>query len=431
VPAATPPPEPRARPAGGDAAASLGSPAAAPPGGRRPLLALGLLVFLHMGLLLAAYGPSFAALQARHDVGVAEVGTSVSAHFVGGFVGVLGAGLLIARLGYRRAMVLAALLLAGGAVAVGVGDRWPLVLAGAALNGLGYGVSVVLYNFLFARAFAPAGAAAVNLVNGAYGVGAIAMPALIGWVTGAAIARDPAGLAQVPPLTFGLVAALALVVAAMAAWVPWLPPSRSGAGGGGAAAAAGSRLAGGAALFSALMFLYVAVEVATAAWAPTHLAEALGVAGSALAVSVFWGALTAGRFLAAGFASHLRPADLILGGMALALAGVALAHVPGVALAGYALVGLGLAPVFPTTVVWIDRHFGERADRVAPWVLAAGNLGPVVGAPAVGVAVALAGPAVVPSALALALVALGGVVVAIRRGGRPGAGAPAAGSSPS
>ena len=413
MPTATPPPGPRP-----PVEAS-----GAPPGGKRALLALGLLVFLHLGLLLAAYGPSFAALQARHGVSVAEVGTSVSAHFAGGFVGVLVAGLLIARLGYRRSMVLSALLLALGGAGVGFTGSWSLVLVGAALVGLGYGIAVVLYNFLFARAFAPAGAAAVNLVNGAYGVGAIAMPALIGWVTGAAIARDPAAISQVPPLVFGLTTALGVAVVAMVLWVPWLPPTRSGASAGrGSVRPAGSRLAGGVALFSALMFLYVAVEVATAAWAPTHLAEALGVAGSALAVSVFWGALTAGRFLAAAFASRLRPADLILGGMALTLVGVGLAHVPAVALVGYALVGLGLAPVFPTTVVWIDRHFGERADRVAPWILAAGNLGPVVGAPAVGLAVAVAGPAVVPSALALALLALGGVVVAIRRRGTPAVG---------
>ncbi|MFO8149642.1 MAG: MFS transporter [Trueperaceae bacterium] len=416
MPTATPPPGPRTGPPA--------EAAGAPPGGKRALMALGLLVFLQLGLLLAAYGPSFAALQVRHGVGVAEVGTSVSAHFAGGFVGVLVAGLLIARLGYRRSMVLSALLLALGGAGVGFSGSWSLVLVGAALVGLGYGIAVVLYNFLFARAFAPAGAAAVNLVNGAYGVGAIAMPALIGLVTGAAIARDPAGIAQVPPVVFGFTTALALAVVAMALWVPWLPPTRSGASGRGSASPAGSRLAGGVVLFSALMFLYVAVEVATAAWAPTHLAEALGVARSALAVSVFWGALTAGRFLAAAFAARLRPANLILGGMALTLVGVGLAHVPAVALGGYALVGLGLAPVFPTTVVWIDRHFGERADRVAPWILAAGNLGPVVGAPAVGLAVALAGPAVVPSALALLLVALGGVVLAIRRRGTPSTGSP-------
>ncbi|MBW6454456.1 MAG: MFS transporter [Trueperaceae bacterium] len=425
MPAATPRPGPRPRHPAEPSGAPGGSPSVAPPGGKRALMALGLLVFLHLGLLLAAYGPSFAALQARHGVSVAEVGTSVSAHFAGGFVGVLVAGLLIARLGYRRSMVLSAALLGLGGAGVGFTGSWSLVLVGAALNGLGYGVAVVLYNFLFARAFAPAGAAAVNLVNGAYGVGAIAMPALIGWLMGLAIARDPAAIAQVPPLVFGLTTALALVVVAMAAWVPWLPPRRSGAAARGSPSPAGSRLAGGVVLFSALMFLYVAVEVATAAWAPTHLAEALGVAGSALAVSVFWGALTAGRFLAAAFAARLRPADLILGGMALTFVGIGLAHAPAVALAGYALVGLGLAPVFPTAVVWIDRHFGERADRVAPWILAAGNLGPVVGAPAVGLAVAFAGPAVVPSTLAVALLALGAVVLAIRRRASPAAGTPA------
>jgi fucose permease len=424
MPSETPPSETQARPLGDAAGAPPRSSPGAPPGGKRALMALGLLVFLHLGLLLAAYGPSFAALQARHGVGVAEVGTSVSAHFVGGFVGVLVAGLLIARLGYRRSMVLSALLLGLGGAGVGFTGSWSLVLLGAGFVGLGYGIAVVLYNFLFARAFAPAGAAAVNLVNGAYGVGAIAMPALIGWLMGLAIARDPAAIAQVPPLVFGFTTLLAVAVMAMAAWVPWLPPVRSGPSRKPSASRAGSRLAGGVVLFAALMFLYVAVEVATAAWAPTHLAEALGVAGSALAVSVFWGALTAGRFLAAAFASRLRPADLILGGMALTFVGVGLAHVPAVALVGYALVGLGLAPVFPTAVVWIDRHFGERADRVAPWILAAGNLGPVVGAPAVGLAVAVAGPAVVPSVLALALLALGAVVVAIRRRGRPAIGSP-------
>ena len=111
MPTVTPPPGSRSLPPA--------DPQGAPPGGKRALMALGLLVFLHLGLLLAAYGPSFAALQLRHGIGVAEVGTSVSAHFFGGFVGVLAAGLVIARLGYRRAMVLSAALLALGGAGVG------------------------------------------------------------------------------------------------------------------------------------------------------------------------------------------------------------------------------------------------------------------------------------------------------------------------
>jgi len=389
-------------------------------------MVLGILAFLHLGALQAAYGPSFAALQVRHGVGVAEVGTVVSAHFLGGFVGVLASGALLARFGYRRLMIQVALGMAIGGAAVGFATGWLAVLAGAALVGLGYGVSVVLYNFMFARAFAPAGASAVNLINGAFGVGAVAMPALIGLATAVLVARDPGRIAEVPPLVFGAATLLALAVVAMALRVPWLPP-RTGARPSSHARAGGAAthrppVAGAAALFSALLFMYVAAEVATTSWAPTHLTDAFGAARAALVVSVFWIAMTTGRFLAAAFAGRLRPGDLVLGAVALTLVGIVLARLPGLAFVGYAVVGLGLAPVFPTSVVWIERRFGDRAERVAPWILAAGSLGPVLGAPAVGVAVAAAGAAAVPTVLAGVFAALAAVVAVIWRGERAAAG---------
>ncbi len=388
------------------------------PAARRGLMALGLLAFFQLGAIQAAYGPSFAALQARHGVDVAEVGASVGAQFFGGFVGVLASGALLARLGYRRAMIAAALLLAAGGAVVAGALSWPMVLLGALLAGLGYGVSVVLYNFLFARAFAPAGAAAVNLINGMFGVGAIAMPAAVGLATAALVARDPGRIAQVPPLVFGGVAALALLVVLLALRVPWLPPRRALGSGSSRPAASAAGVFGGAALFSALMFLYVAAEVATTSWAPTHLAATVGVARAALVVSVFWIAMTAGRFLAAVLASRWRPGDLALGAVAVTLVGIVVAHLPGLAFVGYAIVGVGLAPVFPTAVVWIERRFGERTERVAPWILAVGNLGPVLGAPAVGLVVAATGPVAVPTALAAGLALLAAVVLALWWGDR-------------
>lgn len=380
---------------------------------RRGLMALGLLAFFHLGALQAAYGPAFAALQARHGIDVNQVGTSVGAQFFGGFVGVLVSGVLLARLGYRRSMIAAALLLAAGSGVVAGAPSWPMVISGAVLGGIGYGVSVVLYNFLFARAFAPGGTAAVNLINGMFGVGAIAMPGFVGLVTAALVAGDLDRIAQVPPLVFGGAATVALLVALLALRIPWLPPRRRVKSGSSRPATANAGVLGIAALFSALLFLYVASEVSTTSWAPTHLAERVGVARAALVVSVFWVAMTVGRFLAAAFAARWRPGDVVLVAVALALGGIVVAHLPGLAFVGYAIVGLGLAPVFPTAVVWIERRFGERTERVAPWILAIGNLGPVLGTPAVGVAVAVLGPAAVPSALAGALVLLAAVVLAL------------------
>ena len=148
------------------------------------------------------------------------------------------------------------------------------------------------------------------------------------------------------------------------------------------------------------------------------MAQAVGPARAALAASVFWIAMTAGRFLAAAFAARVRPGDLVLAAALLALVGLALARVPGAAFVGYAVAGVGLAPVFPTLIVWLDRHFGRDAERVAPIVLGAGNLGPVLGAPAVGLAVAATGPAAVPVVLAAVAVALVATIWATRRATR-------------
>jgi MFS transporter, FHS family, glucose/mannose:H+ symporter len=385
----------------------------------RALMVLGLLTFLHIGGLQAAYGPSFAALQARYGVSVAAVGTSVSAHFFGAFLGTLLAGVAVARFGYRPLLVAASVLMALGSLAIALAPTWSLALLGAALIGFGYGFAVVLYNFLFARAFASRGVAAVNLINGTFGIGAMLAPALVGLTTAVLAAREGAPVGLVTPLVFGGSALLGVSAAVVAARVPWLPPAlrRPGAGG-------GSRLPlATLTLFAALFFVYIAVEVSTTAWAPTHVAASVGPARGALAASVFWVAMTAGRFLAAAIAARVRPADLVLASVALALAGTLVAHLSGLELVGYAVVGLGLAPIFPTSIAWVQRRFGPRAEQVAPVVIASGSMGPVLGAPAVGVAVAAAGANAVPSALALVMLVLAALVLIAWLTNRSGAAA--------
>jgi MFS transporter, FHS family, glucose/mannose:H+ symporter len=381
-------------------------------------MALGMAAFLYLGGIQAAYGPSFAALQARFGVGLGEVGGSVGAHFLGGFVGVMASGLLLARFGYRPLLVAASLLVAAGAATVAFAPAWGVALLGALVIGLGYGHSVVLYNFLFARAFAPRGAAAVNLINGGFGIGAVLVPALVGWTTALRLARAPDGIASVTPLVFGAIALVGVALALAVLRAPGLPGAASGPGprrGGRAPVAA-------AALFAALMFVYVAAEVGTSAWAPTHVAGQVGAARGALAASVFWIAMTVGRFGAAALAGRWRSRDLVLGAAALGTAGLLVAALPGLALVGYALAGVALGPVFPTTVVWVQQRFGARAEQVGSLVLAAGNLGPVVGAPAIGVAVAAIGTEAIPLVLAAVAGALLALVAAAWRGDRHPAG---------
>jgi MFS transporter, FHS family, glucose/mannose:H+ symporter len=178
--------------------------------------------------------------------------------------------------------------------------------------------------------------------------------------------------------------------------VPWLPSGvRSGR-----RERRGRPPVGAALLFAALLFVYVASEVSTSSWAPTHVAAQFDAARGALAASLFWVGMTAGRFLAACLRpprAAARPRAGVLGGRA---RGAAAGGPAGLGAAGYVVAGLALGPVFPTSVVWLQQRFGERAEQVGSLVLAAGNLGPVLGAPAVGLAVAALGPDAIPVVLA-------------------------------
>lgn len=375
----------------------------APENVRRKLMAVGLLAFFQLGLIQAAYGPAFISLQARHGIGVAEVGTSVGMSFFGGFFGVLISGVLLVRFGYQRLLLGATSLLTLGMATVGWAPDWGWVLTGAAISGFGYGVVVVLYNFLFARAFAPQGAAAVNLVNAMFGVGAILMPSVVAGITAWQVGIEPARLALVPPYAFSLVAMVGALVF-LALWsLPWFPerPARQLS----ARGLAGVPLLS-AGLLAAVLLVYVAGEVSIAAWAPTHLEGLVGAARAALVVSLFWATMTVGRFGVALFGGRSDPARLVLTSVVVALVGISLAHIEGLAFLGYALAGLGMGPIFPTMVVWVERRFGEQTVRVAPVVLAAGNIGPVVGAPTIGLVIAATGSQAVPSVLAAVLALL-------------------------
>ncbi len=356
---------------------------------RLALLLVGVGAFLTIGALQSLYGPSFAALQARYGVSVAQVGGVVSAHFGGAFVGVLASGLALVRLGYRGSLVTAAVLIAAGTSVIGLAGTWPVALAAAFVAGLGFGQVTVAVNLMVARAYDRAATGPLNALNGTYGLGAVLGPALVALATARLGATPEAGA-----WVFGTVAVGAVAFTLAATRLRWWPqprrPQRSRT----------ERPPFGALAFMLLLFLYVAVEVTTPAWIPTHLASRLGDTNAALVASAFWAALTIGRFGVVPLAARMRPRDLVLGASLVGLLGLLLAQVPALAVPGYVLAGLGFAPVFPTTIAWLQWRFGDRGEGLTPFVIASGNLGPVLGAPAVGVVVMATSPESIPSVLA-------------------------------
>lgn len=359
--------------------------------GRRALLVAGCFVLLSLGALQAMYGPAFPGLTERYGVGVDRVGTSVILHFGASFLATAASGVLLIRGGYRRVLFGAGIAMTAGALTVAFAPAWAWVLVGASLAGLGFGMLNVGFNLLAARVFAPNAAPALNLLSALFGIGSMLGPLAVG-AADASLRFPFTALALVTAVATALMLRVpepASLRGAVGTGLPFLP----------------------AAGFVALFALYVAAESGVATWETLHLEEALGVRAAAYMTSVYWGAVTVGRLFATAISARVRPRTLVLVSVAVALVALLFAHVLRLAPVAYAAVGLAFAPVFPTTLAWIERVFPLRSERVVPIALAAANLGPVAATAAIGAWVAAAGPSVVPTALSI-IVALLLLVVA-------------------
>ena len=349
------------------------------------MLVVATAAFLLCGAMASLYGPLFPELRQRFGVGIDEVGAVVSAHFLGAFIMIVLSGVMIRRWGYRPVIIGGLLLvMAGLAVLLGAGQWW-LVVAGAGVGGLGFGLLNVSINLVVARAFVGGAAPALNFINAIFGAGAMLSPLLV-----AAFAPRLA-----PPLVILLtVAGVVLVLATRLDAPSPAAPIRGGEG------TAWSLVAG----FVLLYFMYVSTEVGVASWVTEYLAPSVGLAWAAAATSIYWGAITLGRVLAVPISARLAPGVVVIGSLTLALTALLAAHWLPVAPVAFAVVGLGLAPIFPTGLAWLSRVMPRRAEQVTPIALAAANLGPVASAPLIGAAVATWGVGVIPTALSAAAV---------------------------
>jgi len=256
-----------------------------------------------------------------------------------------------------------------------------------------------------------------GLVTGAYGVGATAFPALVAvtsWTTGFLVGAGAA------------VVAAALSLSRAVAWPPALgahrgehrrtgPPAEEGHAPDGvdqpdAAPRTAGAVRAAAAWSLAAFALFCTLEIVTGNWAATYLEEGRGTSGRAagLAAAAFWGGITVGRLLLGRLRRGPRPL-LVASGVAATAMIVAVPLLPRpAAAAAYPLVGLALAPLFPTLMATTaDRVGAGPAGRLGGHQLLAMNLGGTALSALVGLLVGVwDAEAVGWTAVALALVGL-------------------------
>jgi fucose permease len=337
------------------------------------LLIAGLYLFFALGAAQASYGPMFPQLQAAFGLGTADAGALASAHFLGGF-----AGILVWSAGERwritrPSLVLSVILLGGGSLLLAMAPSFALARAAAAVLGIGYGSITLGLHRLFAVVYGLRAGAMLNLVNSMFGAAAVVGPLAVGALGGPA--------RQYVFGTLGVLSLLALPLAWTCPPMPGLAPSPAPSPAQATPTARDARpvdrwTVGG---FMALFLLYVSAETGVGAWEAAYLLTR-GYSESAAASwsGAFWGGLAVGRLLAVPVSLRLEPRWMVVLCLSLAVLSLLATQIAGFEPAAFTLAGLSMAAVFPTSFAWLTRVF-PAAGSIGGLAVGAAMLGGVLG----------------------------------------------------
>jgi MFS transporter, FHS family, glucose/mannose:H+ symporter len=315
--------------------------------------------FVPTGIATVLLGPILPALSARWSLSDAQAGEFFTAEFLASTLGVMLSGALVPRLGYKSVIVLGLIFMAAGVGVLPMGSR-VLGMAAVAGYGMGLGLTIPACNLLVAELNPGKRAAAVSLLNFSWTVGAVACPFLF---------TPFQRRAMISPF-FYVLAGFVLLIALLIARVSFPPPSKSEDPSSQPTKPLLAMLQTPVALVLAvLFFVYVGTENAMGGWLASY-AKRLNVTGGAIWVTVpsfFYAGLLANRALAPIFLRRISEIWLARMSMGIALSGLVTllsARSMLVIIVGAAVIGLGLATIYPITIALLSSSFGAGANRV-------------------------------------------------------------------
>jgi fucose permease len=356
--------------------------------------------FALTGVVTTMLGPLLPALKAGWALSDAQAGYLFTAQFASSVVSTMMLTAIIRRLGFLKTLALSYLLLAVGVAGVGA-TSWVVGLMAVAVYGFGLGLSMPATNLLIAETSGARRAAALNILNFIWCIGAVACPLLL-----MIAVRDNRTTAPM------LALAGMLIVIGFWLWRSLGAADRRGARSSVAAYRQATRaiaateqaqvvLTAGdqtpreaqatrrvwqsefAYVLAALVFLYVGAENCISGWigAYTKRMNVEMAAFYSLPQAAFWAALMTGRLLAPVWLRRLSEERLVILTAGVSLVGIALLLTTTEAiglLAGAVLAGAGFAAIYPTTIAIFLKVFGERAAASAAPIFATGGLGGAV-----------------------------------------------------
>lgn len=340
---------------------------------RHFLIVLAGLAFVSLGLPDGLLGVAWPSMRAFFGLDLEALGSLLVATTAGYVASSFSSGALLRRLNLGAVLASSCFLTGAALLGYATASHWPTMIALGIVLGLGAGAIDAALNTYVATEY---GARALNWLHAFFGVGAATGPAVMMAVLGVGLPWQRGyvivGIAQV---------ALAGVFALTYPWWPGAAGAPTDASDEQLATIGSTLHQPGARLGIAVFFMYSGVEASVGAWMYTLLHEGRGVAAvpAGAAVSLFWGALTAGRLLAAVAGGRVPERRLLSAAMAAMAIGAALIwlHMDSRStFAAIAVVGLACGPVFPTLVAMTPARVGRaHAANAVGFEIAASALG--------------------------------------------------------
>jgi MFS family permease len=370
--------------------------------------------FFVLGAATATWAARLPAIKSSLHLSDGGLGLVLFAVPAGAVLTLARSGRIVDRFGAARVMRIAGLLVAAALVAIGLGPATgdlPVLIAALVWYGVMAGLLDVSMNTCGARLEAGYGRPIMSSLHAGYSIAGLA---------GAGIGGIFAWLALGPLPTFAAVAVpLAVLVLLAARWVV-LPPAA-------AHAAVGIGDPPGRSLRQISVVIWVLGllalcgqfgEGAASDWSAVYLHANLGSSAglAACALAAFSITMAAGRVAGDRLAARFGSVALVRASGLLAGAGLAaglLIGTPAAGIAGFAMLGLGLAGIFPQLVSSAARldpaHAGRNIGRIAA-VAYLGLLGGPVAIGAAASGVGLRDALLIPAALALLVAVAAGVM---------------------
>lgn len=335
------------------------------------ILLLAYFGFISLGLPDSIIGVAWPFMRRDFALRLDVLGPYFLVGTAGYFLASMNSGRLVRQWGVGRILAFSSLLTALCTLGCAMAPGWPVIVALSFAGGMGAGAIDAGINTYAAVRFTPRH---INWLHACWGIGAATGPAIMTAVIGIGSSWR-----------WGYVAVtliLLILTAGFFATTGFWTLTEGSAQPAAPHAARRHTLRLPAAWMSiAVFFIYCGIESSTGQWAYSLLVESRKVSPvtAGLCVSLYWGALTCGRFAIGSIANRVSPKGLVRLCMLGSLLGCGLLHLRGVRgaeLAALIVTGFSLAPIFPTLIALTPRRFAEpHVPNVVGFQVAGASLG--------------------------------------------------------